>query len=264
MTGSGITDGGTMGSGVRHDEQRHHGQLRRGGSSPPSRRRGARRRLPGRDPHGDPVPISQSWRRTMSPVEVCWRHFGELSDQGCIYTVEVDPTLPNITTISTRTTAPTAPTAPTTPLFTKVGTSIVSKEIPTQAAVQYLYIGKSTTSSTRVTTPATKSGTTPSAGKTGTTTGTASPFKTGTTTSTTPSTGSVRGEADTVKPKDCTTGWEDSTTTQGKMEKKRRLEANTNKDIAKLDAYFATSMEMTLKNLPTEGVHTPSPWPGPY
>ncbi|KAJ8556716.1 hypothetical protein ON010_g9247 [Phytophthora cinnamomi] len=51
---------------------------------------------------------------------------------------------------------------------------------------------------------------------------------------------------------------------QEKMEKKRHLEANTNKDIAKLEAYFGTSMEVNLASLPTVGVHTPSPWPGPY
>nr|3TW5_A Chain A, Transglutaminase elicitor [Phytophthora sojae]3TW5_B Chain B, Transglutaminase elicitor [Phytophthora sojae] len=41
-------------------------------------------------------------------------------------------------------------------------------------------------------------------------------------------------------------------------------EANGNQDIAKLEAYFGTKMEMTLKDLPTVGVHTPSPWAGPY
>ncbi|GMF35698.1 unnamed protein product [Phytophthora lilii] len=49
-----------------------------------------------------------------------------------------------------------------------------------------------------------------------------------------------------------------------KVETKRQLEVNTNQDIAKLEAYFGASMEMTLKNLPTVCVHTPSPWPGPY
>ncbi|KAE9220539.1 hypothetical protein PF004_g13306 [Phytophthora fragariae] len=55
-----------------------------------------------------------------------------------------------------------------------------------------------------------------------------------------------------------------TSTLQEKVEKKRRLEANTNKDIAKLEAYFGTSMEVNLAKLPTVGVHTPSPWPGPY
>ncbi|KAG2768949.1 hypothetical protein JG687_00017063 [Phytophthora cactorum] len=64
-------------------------------------------------------------------------------------------------------------------------------------------------------------------------------------------------------PKDCATGWDDAAT-QAKIDKKRRLEANGNADIAKLEAFFGTKMEMTLKDLPTQGVHTPSPWAGPY
>ncbi|KAF4041366.1 Transglutaminase elicitor [Phytophthora infestans] len=44
----------------------------------------------------------------------------------------------------------------------------------------------------------------------------------------------------------------------------RRLEENTNKDIAKLEAFYGTKMEMFLAELPTEGVQTPSPWAGPY
>ncbi|KAE9347956.1 hypothetical protein PR003_g6663 [Phytophthora rubi] len=64
-------------------------------------------------------------------------------------------------------------------------------------------------------------------------------------------------------PKDCATGWEDTQATR-KLQIKRQLEANANQDIAKLEAYFGTKMETTLKNLPTVGVHTPSPWAGPY
>jgi hypothetical protein len=71
----------------------------------------------------------------------------------------------------------------------------------------------------------------------------------------------------------CATGWETESSRklrhagrrlQEKLEKKRQLEANANTDIAKLEAYFGTSMEMTLANLPTVAVHSPSPWPGPY
>ncbi|KAG3195096.1 hypothetical protein PC128_g8774 [Phytophthora cactorum] len=104
------------------------------------------------------------------------------------------------------------------------------------------------------------------------TTATVSPSKTGVTTSTTaPSVDDASKE----EP-NCATGWEEESSRklrhspmsgrglQEKIEKKRQLEANTNKDIAKLEAYFGTSMEMTLANLPTVGVHTPSPWPGPY
>ncbi|RAW20699.1 hypothetical protein PC110_g22858, partial [Phytophthora cactorum] len=122
--------------------------------------------------------------------------------------------------------------------------------------------------------PTVKTGTTTPVGKTGTTTGTAPPSKTSTTT---PSAGVVQGTPGNAKPKDCATGWEETKPTRKlrdsavsgreldeKLQTKRQLEANTNKDIAKLEAYFGTSMETTLKNLPTEGVHTPSPWPGPY
>ncbi|KAG1698000.1 hypothetical protein DVH05_015484 [Phytophthora capsici] len=159
---------------------------------------------------------------------------GQVADQDCTFTVEVDPTLPNITTISTvPVTYPdllaNLTTAPTQPVSTKVGTAVITEPLPATDADQDGYIGGSL--STPVTMPATKTGIT------------------------TPST--VQGA------KDCATGWDDSTT-QAKIEKKRRLEANTNKDIAKLEAYFGKPMEMILKNLPTKGVHTPSPWPGPY
>ncbi|KAF1778037.1 Transglutaminase elicitor [Phytophthora cactorum] len=204
----------------------------------------------------------------------------EVADQDCTFTVEVDPTLPDITTISTvPVTYPdllaSTTTAPADPVSTKVGKAIVSKETPTQDADQDAYIGKSTTvASTPITAPTVKTGTTTPVGKTGTTTGTAPPSKTSTTT---PSAGVVQGTPGNAKPKDCATGWEETKPTRKlrdsavsgreldeKLQTKRQLEANTNKDIAKLEAYFGTSMETTLKNLPTEGVHTPSPWPGPY
>ncbi|KUF86331.1 Alpha-tubulin N-acetyltransferase [Phytophthora nicotianae] len=105
-------------------------------------------------------------------------------------------------------------------------------------------------------------GTTTPTGKIDTTTGTAAPSKTVTTT---PSAGIVQGPGN-EKPKDCATGWEEAKPTRKlrdsamtgreldeKQQTKRKLEANSNKDIAKLEAYFGTSMEMTLKNLPTEG-----------
>ncbi|KAL3660857.1 hypothetical protein V7S43_014259 [Phytophthora oleae] len=159
----------------------------------------------------------------------------EVADQDCTFTVVLDPTLPDITTISTvPVTYPdllaNLTTAPAEPVSTKVGTAVITEPLPATGADQDGYIGGSV--STPVTTPATKTGiTTPSI---------------------------VQGA------KDCATGWEGSSTTQAKIDKKRRLEANTNKDIAKLEAYFGKPMEMTLKNLPTEGVHKPSPWPGPY
>ncbi|KAK1946264.1 hypothetical protein P3T76_001817 [Phytophthora citrophthora] len=154
----------------------------------------------------------------------------EVTDQDCAIEVEVDPTLPDITTISTVPVTFTdllanTSTAPTEPVFSKVGTVIMSEETPATDADQDAYIDS--------TTPWTGSG---------------SPTKTG-----------VEKAA-----KDCATGWEDTTVVQEKLEKKRRLEANANKDIAKLEAYFGTKMEMTLKDLPTVGVHTPSPWAGPY
>ncbi|KAE9123073.1 hypothetical protein PF010_g6530 [Phytophthora fragariae] len=78
----------------------------------------------------------------------------------------------------------------------------------------------------------------------------------------TPSDGKV-GKPGLSDTKDCATGWEDTQATR-KLQIKRQLEANANQDIAKLEAYFGTKMETTLKNLPTVGVHTPSPWAGPY
>ncbi|KAG1697997.1 hypothetical protein DVH05_015481 [Phytophthora capsici] len=210
---------------------------------------------------------------------------GQVADQDCTFTVEVDPTLPNITTISTvPVTYPdllaNTTTAPTEPVSTKVGKAVVSKEIPSKDVDQDGYISKSPTS-TPVTTPITKTGMTTPITKTGVTTPATTPAtKTGVTppagktTSTTPSAGS---EADKGKPSDCATGWDEAKPTRKlrdsavsgreldeKLRTKRQLEANGNKDIAKLEAYFGKPMEMTLKNLPTEGVHTPSPWPGPY
>jgi hypothetical protein len=192
----------------------------------------------------------------------------EVADQDCAITVEVDPTLPNITTISiVPVTYPgllaNTSTAPSEPVFTKVGTAVVSEPVPSTDADQDAYIGTGSTPSTSTTVPASK---------TGTTTVTAAPTKTGTTTTS----DTVQGEADKDEP-NCATGWEetkparklrDSAVSGHELEEqlhtKRQLEANTNKDIAKLEAYFGTPMEMTLKNLPKEGVHTPSPWPGPY
>ncbi|EEY65316.1 transglutaminase elicitor, putative [Phytophthora infestans T30-4] len=197
---------------------------------------------------------------------------GEVPDQDCAIEVEVDPTLPDITTISTvPVTYPellaNLTTPPTEPVHTKVGTVVLSAETPNTDADQDAYItsGSPTQGSTEVNPPATK---------TGTSNVTAAPSKTGTTTdTTTPST--VKGGA---KPKDCATGWEEPATATRKLrdsvvsghdleenlEKKRRLEAYANKDIAKLEAYFGTKMEMTLKDLPTQGVFTPAPWPAPY
>ncbi|KAL4151022.1 hypothetical protein PRNP1_010408 [Phytophthora ramorum] len=209
-----------------------------------------------------------------------------VADQDCAITVEVDPTLPDITNISTvPVTYPDLlanTSIPAEPVSAKVGTVVVSQVIPSTEAEQDAYVSSpSTTSTTQGSTthtapdaPVSKTGTTSAPTKTGTT---STPAKTGTTTttSTTPSTETVQGEAD--KPKDCATGWEETKPTrklrdsavsghaiEEKLQTKRQLEANTNKDIAKLEAYFGTSMETTLKNLPTLGVHTPSPWPGPY
>ncbi|KAF1785700.1 Transglutaminase elicitor [Phytophthora cactorum] len=152
----------------------------------------------------------------------------EISDQDCAIEVEVDPTLPDITTISTvPVTYPdllaNLTTAPSEPVFSKVGTVIMSEETPATDADQDAYIDS----------------TLPWIG-------TGTPTKTG-----------VEKTA-----KDCATGWEETAAgdkLQEKLEKKRRLEENTNRDIARLEAYFGTKMEMTLKDLPTQGVHTPSP-----
>lgn len=39
------------------------------------------------------------------------------------------------------------------------------------------------------------------------------------------------------------------------------MEANSNKDIVTLKAYFGTKLDTSLKNFLTIGVHTPSLWP---
>ncbi|KAG4037360.1 hypothetical protein PC123_g27074 [Phytophthora cactorum] len=43
---------------------------------------------------------------------------------------------------------------------------------------------------------------------------------------------------------------------------KRKLESIWNEDIAKLEEFFKTRMEMKLKKLPTSAVYKPSPWAG--
>uniref|UniRef100_H3GZF6 Transglutaminase elicitor n=1 Tax=Phytophthora ramorum TaxID=164328 RepID=H3GZF6_PHYRM len=249
---------------------------------------------------------------------------GKVADADCAITVEVDPTLPNITTISTATVTYTEllanmTSAPTEAVSTKVGTTIVQESTPSTGADQDAYTTTTSTStstsstqstSTQTSSTSSSSGTTTSSQtKTGTTvsqtststststttkTGTAttsaptttestttpiSPSKTGTTTTTTDApaatTSSDVGGVSDEEP-NCATGWDDQSSRklrhapmsgrrlQEKLEKKRHLEANTNTDIAKLETYFGTSMETTLANLPTLGVHTPSPWPGPY
>ncbi|GMF13731.1 unnamed protein product [Phytophthora lilii] len=173
----------------------------------------------------DPVTVSG----TTEEITDKFPAFGaEVADQDCTIEVEIDPTLPNITTISTvPVTYPdllaNLTTAPADPLFTKVGTAVLSEDIPTADADQDAYIDSHIPAST----------------------------------------GSQQGKTGVPEhPKDCATGWEETQTTR-KLETKRRLEANANRDIARLEAYFGTKMEMTLKDLPTVGVHTPSPWAGP-
>ncbi|GMF26636.1 unnamed protein product [Phytophthora fragariaefolia] len=169
-------------------------------------------------------------------------HGGNLDDKDCAVTVQVDPTLPDITTISTVPVSypdllANLTTSPSEPMFTKVGTKVMSENLPAANANQDGYIGSNM--------PAT---------------GAPQEVKTGVT----------------KDPKDCATGWEESKPARklrdsvsdreidAKLQTKRKLEANGNKDIAKLEAYFGTKMETNLKNLPTKCIHTPSPWPGPY
>ncbi|KAF4321161.1 hypothetical protein G195_005728, partial [Phytophthora kernoviae 00238/432] len=229
----------------------------------------------------------------------------DVADQDCAITIEVDPTLPDITTILTVPVTFTdllanTTTAPTEPVFTKVGTAVVREDTPSDNVDQDAYTNQGSPSpesptqdSTTPTAPATKTGiTTPSVPttKTGTTTPSAPTTNTGTTTTTTtgtttttptaPSTKTgttVQGGAD-IKDPNCATGWEEPKKAARKLRdsavsgreiaeevhQTRQLETLTNKDIAKLEAYFGTPMEKTLKNLPTSGVHTPSPWPAPY
>ncbi|GMF26645.1 unnamed protein product [Phytophthora fragariaefolia] len=167
----------------------------------------------------------------------------DVADKDCAIIVQVDPTLPDIATISSvPVTFPdllgNMTTAPTEPVFSKVGTAVLSEDIPATDSNQDGYIDSGM--------PATP---------------VEQPEKAGVKKNT----------------KDCATGWEESKPARklrdsvvsgheinAKMETGRHLEANTNSDIAKLEAFFGTKMEVTLKDLPTLGVHTPSPWAGPY
>ncbi|KAG1697992.1 hypothetical protein DVH05_015476 [Phytophthora capsici] len=197
---------------------------------------------------------------------------------------------------TTSTTSPSTTTAPST--STSVSGSSVEDTastaspgktgvtITTAPAASNSVAGSSAEEPTSTTSPSTKAGvavtaspstsTNVAGSSTEETTSTASPGKTGvmTTTSAPTTSSSVGGTSD--EEPNCATGWEDQSSRklrhspmsgrklQEKIEKKRQLEANTNKDIAKLEAYFGSTMETTLANLPTVGVHTPSPWPGPY
>ncbi|ETL78647.1 hypothetical protein L917_20574, partial [Phytophthora nicotianae] len=42
----------------------------------------------------------------------------------------------------------------------------------------------------------------------------------------------------------------------------RKLESILNEDIAKLEEFFKSKMEVKLKNLPTSATYKPSPWAG--
>ncbi|KAL4151020.1 hypothetical protein PRNP1_010406 [Phytophthora ramorum] len=166
----------------------------------------------------------------------------DVTDQDCAITVEVDPTLPDITTILNVPVTfgdllANTSTAPVEPVYTKVGTVVMSEETPATDSNQDAYIDS--------TMPSTPTG--------------------------------EQGKAGVKDEPNCATGWEEPKLTrklrdsdvsdralEEKLQTKRQLEANANKDIAKLEAYFGTKMEMTLKDLPTVGVHTPSPWAGPY
>ncbi|KAL4151021.1 hypothetical protein PRNP1_010407 [Phytophthora ramorum] len=152
----------------------------------------------------------------------------DVTDQDCAITVEVDPTLPNITTIldvpvEYPDLLANLTTAPADPVFAKVGTVVLSEDAPATDADLDAYCDKTSTF-----------------------TAVGTQVKTG-----------VKDEAN------CATGWEDDQVSR-KLQTKRQLEANANTDIAKLETFFGTKMEMTLKDLPTVGVHNPSPWAGPY
>jgi hypothetical protein len=170
----------------------------------------------------DPVTVSGTTEELTDKFPA---YGSEVTDQDCIISVEIDPTLPNITTISTVPVdypdlLANLTTAPAEPVFTMVGTPELSEDLPTTEADQDAYID--------TTTPWVDTSNHDKAG-------------------------------DKEEEPNCATGWEDE-----KVEAKRRLEANANTDIAKLEAFFGTKMEMNLKKLPTTGVHTPAPWAGPY
>ncbi|RLN47767.1 hypothetical protein BBJ28_00019869 [Nothophytophthora sp. Chile5] len=213
----------------------------------------------------DPVTTAN----TTDCISASFPAFGrEVADEDVAITVEVDPTLPDITTIATV--AVTYPellantTAPTEAVSTKVGTVLVSEDTPSDSESQDAYAEvASASSSSTSTTPTATSGT-----------------KTGVSTTTTAPTATSNASAQDDESEDdanCATGWETDATSRKlkskklskrklaeKLRRKRELESNSNTDIAKLEAFFGQSMEMTLSALPTSGVFTPSPWPGPY
>ncbi|KAF4030333.1 Transglutaminase elicitor [Phytophthora infestans] len=175
---------------------------------------------------------------------------------------------PPKTGVTTTTAAPSADE-------TSSSTNIEVTTAPTAPSTSYSSVAGSSTEDAKSTSaPSTKTGSRRHRLLRSTllTSATASPTKTGVVT---PPTAPSVDDASKEEP-NCATGWEEESSRklrhspmsgrrlEEKFEKKRQLEANTNKDIAKLEAYFGTSMESTLAHLPTVGVHTPSPWPGPY
>uniref|UniRef100_H3GZC8 Transglutaminase elicitor n=1 Tax=Phytophthora ramorum TaxID=164328 RepID=H3GZC8_PHYRM len=146
----------------------------------------------------------------------------EVADKDCAITVEVDPTLPNITDISTVPVKypellANMTTTPSDDLLKKVGTVVLSPVTPTSEEAQDDYCTEA----------------------------------------------EKQGKPMLKEKSNCATGWDETEATR-KLQVKRQLETSTNSDIAKLETYFGTKMEMTLKNLPTVGVFSPSPWAGPY
>ncbi|CAI5741703.1 unnamed protein product [Hyaloperonospora brassicae] len=182
----------------------------------------------------------------------------QVNDEDCTIAVEVDPTLPDLSTISKVPVVymdllANMTTAPMEAISSMMGTAVLFEAIPATEADQDVYTTTTTTTSTISDVPLNRKN-----------------IGIPTTTAVTTENEATEDELN------CATGWDNSSrilrdapaaSRRPSVEKsatKRRLEANANQDIAKLEAYFGTAMEMELARLPSMGVVSPSPWPGPY
>ncbi|CAI5741705.1 unnamed protein product [Hyaloperonospora brassicae] len=162
----------------------------------------------------------------------------EMLVQDLVYTVEVDPTLPDITSISS---VPVqypellgkASTGPVEPVSTKVGTGVLFRPLPSLDANHDGYIDDILSAPEGL--PAVVAAT--------------------------PLSDLMH---DTANASDCATGWKEVEAVDV-LSEKRRLEAPTNsRSLVRLAEHFGKPMVTKLADLPSEGTKTSAPWPGPY
>ena len=162
----------------------------------------------------------------------------EMLVQDLAYSVEVDPTLPDISCISLVPVEypellANVSMGPVEPVSTKIGTGVLSRPLPSLDANHDGYIDDILSAPAVL--PAVVAAT--------------------------PLSDLMH---DTANATDCATGWEEVEAVDG-LSEKRRLEASTNsRPLVRLAEHFGKPMVTKLADLPSEGAKTSAPWPGPY